>query len=103
MNSSKITKKFDYPFLFMSAATLLGPNLVLKCNFPAKLREVLLYHVVPGLAPSSGVSNDLGLKSAGGQTIRMNIYLRSSIIDINHCPALLVRVQRIKHKILIFR
>ena len=44
--------------------------------FSEKLREVLLYHVVPGLAPSSAVSNDLGLKSAGGPTIRMNIYLR---------------------------
>ena len=58
-------------------------SLILKLNqhisrlyFPAKLREVLLYHVVPGMAPSSAVSNDLGLKTAGGKTIRMNIYLR---------------------------
>ena len=50
--------------------------IISRFQFPEKLREVLLYHVVPGLAPSSAVSNDLGLKSAGGPTIRMNIYLR---------------------------
>ena len=44
---------------------------------------MLLYHVVPGLAPSSAVSNDLGLKTAGGSTIRMNIYLRYFLSKIS--------------------
>ena len=64
-------------------------SVVLKINqhisrsyFTEKLREVLLYHVVPGLAPSSAVSNDLGLKTVGGKTIRMNIYLRYFLTTI---------------------
>jgi len=49
------------------------------------LKDVLLYHVLPGFVPSSAATDELLVDTAAGAKARFNIYTHNNVITIQGC------------------
>jgi len=49
----------------------------------AALKNVLLYHVIPGNVPSSAVTDELTAATAQGGKVRFNVYSHNNVVTVN--------------------